>query len=356
MVVHDQAVYPAILFEGSVGFGRTYADGLWDCDDLVSLVRILSVGLRPVTAIQDQIGQWWGSATDWARRLRPPRPRHDRDNIQAHYDLSNEFFELMLDETMMYSSAIFTRPGMDLAEAQRTKLDRLCAKLGLGPEDHVLEIGAGWGGFAVHAASTYGCRVTTTTISDAQFRYASKRVAAAGLSDRVDRPRSRLPRPHRHVRQTHLHRDDRGGRLAPARHVLPHLCLPTPLRRADGPAGDHRGRPELRAGQERNRLHPGDDLSRRLPSISRGDHPCATALHTPDRRRPGGHRSPLRRDAASMAREHRPQPGRRSQPWGSTDGSSASGTCTSAIARGPSPSVTSAMCRWCWPCPTGRHP
>ena len=168
-----------------MGFGRTYADGLWDCDDLVSLVRILSVGLRPVTAIQDQIGQWWGSATDWARRLRPPRPRHDRDNIQAHYDLSNEFFELMLDETMMYSSAIFTRPGMDLAEAQRTKLDRLCVKLGLGPEDHVLEIGAGWGGFAVHAASTYGCRVTTTTISDAQFRYASKRVAAAGLSDRV---------------------------------------------------------------------------------------------------------------------------------------------------------------------------
>jgi cyclopropane-fatty-acyl-phospholipid synthase len=161
MVIHDPSVYPIILAEGSVGFGRTYADGLWDCDDLVALVRILSVGLRPVTAVQDRVGQWWG------------------------YDLSNEFFALMLDETMMYSSAIFDRPGMDLADAQRVKLDRLCTKLGLVPSDHVIEIGTGWGGFAVHAASTYGCRVTTTTVSEAQFSHASKRVADAGLSDRV---------------------------------------------------------------------------------------------------------------------------------------------------------------------------
>jgi cyclopropane-fatty-acyl-phospholipid synthase len=185
MVVHDPSVYPDILFGGSVGFGRSYVDGRWDCDDITSLVRILSVGLRPVTTVQDRVGQWWGSATDWARRLRPPGPQADRDNIQAHYDLSNEFFELMLDETLMYSSAIFERPDMDLAEAQRAKLDRLCTKLDLGPGDHVLEIGTGWGGFAVHAASNYGCRVTTTTISDAQFRYAAKRVADEGLSDRV---------------------------------------------------------------------------------------------------------------------------------------------------------------------------
>ncbi len=185
MVIHDLAVYPIVLSEGSVGFGRTYADGLWDCDDLTSLVRVLSVGLRPVTSVQDRVGQWWGSATGWARRLRPPGAHDDRENIQSHYDLSNEFFALMLDETMMYSSAVFENPGMDLADAQRAKLDRLCTKLGLVPSDHVVEIGTGWGGFAVHAASTYGCRVTTTTISDAQFRYASKRVADAGLSDRV---------------------------------------------------------------------------------------------------------------------------------------------------------------------------
>jgi cyclopropane-fatty-acyl-phospholipid synthase len=185
MVIHDPSVYPIVLSEGSVGFGRTYADGLWDCDDLISLVRVLSVGLRPVTTVQDRVGQWWGSATDWARRLRPPGAHDDRENIQSHYDLSNEFFALMLDETMMYSSAVFEVPGMDLADAQRAKLDRLCTKLGLVSTDHVVEIGTGWGGFAVHAASTCGCRVTTTTISDAQFQYASKRVADAGLSDRV---------------------------------------------------------------------------------------------------------------------------------------------------------------------------
>ncbi len=185
MVIHDPAVYPIILRQGSVGLGRTYADGLWDCEDLTSLVRILSVGLRPVTTVQDRLGQWWGSATDWARRLHPPGRQDDRENIHSHYDLSNEFFALMLDETMMYSSAVFEHPGMSLADAQRAKLNRLCTKLGLGPSDHVVEIGTGWGGFAVHAASTYGCRVTTTTISDAQYRFASKRVADAGLADRV---------------------------------------------------------------------------------------------------------------------------------------------------------------------------
>jgi cyclopropane-fatty-acyl-phospholipid synthase len=119
------------------------------------------------------------------RRFRPPSKHVDRNNIQAHYDVSNEFFELMLDETMMYSSALFAEPGTGLATAQRAKLDRLCTKLDLGPEDHVVEIGTGWGGFACHAAAHYGCRVTTTTISDAQFRYASKRVVEAGLADLV---------------------------------------------------------------------------------------------------------------------------------------------------------------------------
>jgi cyclopropane-fatty-acyl-phospholipid synthase len=185
MTIHDPAVYAAVLREGSVGFGRTYADGLWDCDDLTSLVRVLSRGLRPVTAVQDRVGEWLGRATDWARRLEAPDRMRDRDNVQSHYDLSNRFFALMLDETMMYSSAIFDRPGLSLAEAQRVKLDRLCTKLALGPDDHVVEIGTGWGGFAVHAAAGYGCRVTTTTISDEQFHYASKRVADAGLADRV---------------------------------------------------------------------------------------------------------------------------------------------------------------------------
>jgi cyclopropane-fatty-acyl-phospholipid synthase len=185
IVVHDPVVYWNMLRTGSVGLGSDYADGRWECDDLTALIRVLIRGLRPVTAVQDAVGQMVGSSTDWLRRLRPPSRRVDRDNIRSHYDLSNDFFALMLDETMSYSSAVFTDPGMDLADAQRAKMDRLCAKLGLGPDDRVVEIGAGWGGFACHAASRYGCRVTTTTISEAQFEFASKRVADAGLGDLV---------------------------------------------------------------------------------------------------------------------------------------------------------------------------
>ncbi len=185
MVVHDPSVYWSTLRQGSVGLGGDYADGLWDCDDLTTLTRVLNRGLRPVTAVQDRVGQAVGSSTDWFRRLRPPSKHVDRHNIRSHYDVSNDFFSLMLDETMMYSSAVFTDPMVSLADAQRAKLDRLSRKLGLGPDDHVVEIGTGWGGFACHAAASYGCRVTTTTNSDAQFEFASKRVVDAGLADRV---------------------------------------------------------------------------------------------------------------------------------------------------------------------------
>ena len=185
MIIHDPVVYPNTLHQGSVGLGRDYADRLWDCDDLTVLTRVFSRGLRPVTAVQDRVGQAIGNSTDWFRRLRPPSRHIDRQNIRSHYDLSNDFFALMLDETMMYSAAVFTDPAMSLADAQRAKLDRLCTKLGLGPDDHMVEIGTGWGGLACHAAANYGCRVTTTTISDAQFEFASKRVVEAGLADRV---------------------------------------------------------------------------------------------------------------------------------------------------------------------------
>jgi cyclopropane-fatty-acyl-phospholipid synthase len=112
-------------------------------------------------------------------------PGRSREDIAAHYDLGNDLFELMLDETMMYSSAVFERREMTLAEASRAKLERICAKLDLEPSDHVAEIGTGWGGFAVYAASTRGCRVTTTTLSREQRAFALERVADAGLSDRV---------------------------------------------------------------------------------------------------------------------------------------------------------------------------
>src|SRR5690606_26288333 len=106
--------------------------------------------------------------------------------IQAHYDLGNDFFKLFLDDTMMYSAGIFPTPEATMKEASLAKLDRICRKLELGPEDHVLEIGTGGGGFAIHAARHYGCRVTTTTISKAQYELARQRVAEAGLEDRIE--------------------------------------------------------------------------------------------------------------------------------------------------------------------------
>ena len=120
-----------------------------------------------------------------AQRLRPPAKQRDRENIAAHYDLSNDFFALMLDPTMAYSCAFFTEDGAGLEQAQVAKFEMIAAKLQLGPDDHVIEIGTGWGGFAIHAAERHGCRVTTTTISEAQRSWAEKRVADHGLTDRV---------------------------------------------------------------------------------------------------------------------------------------------------------------------------
>ena len=182
--VHDPGAWTALL-RGSRGMAEAYRDGLWDSPDLVAVVRVAARNVGGLDAVR--------------RRLTPLRepfqrgraafvrntPRRSRKDIEAHYDLGNDLFGLMLDPTMMYSSAVFDRPQMTLEEASTAKLDRICDKLALGPDDHVLEIGAGWGGFAVHAAATRGCRVTTTTISREQHDHAVARVAAAGLQDRV---------------------------------------------------------------------------------------------------------------------------------------------------------------------------
>ncbi len=174
-----------LLLHGSRGLAEAYRDGLWESPDLVAVVRLAA---RNVSWLDG-----------WRRRLTPLRvplqmlrglrvrntPARSRRAIAAHYDLGNELFELMLDETMMYSSAYFPRRDMTLAEASAAKLELICDELALGPEDHVLEIGTGWGGFALYAASTRGCRVTTTTVSREQYEYARARVRAAGLEERV---------------------------------------------------------------------------------------------------------------------------------------------------------------------------
>jgi cyclopropane-fatty-acyl-phospholipid synthase len=185
LTVADPRFYSELAFGGSIGAAEAYMHGYWRCDDLVALVRLLLQNRAVLDGME-------GGAARFTIPLQKlfhwvNRNTHEgaRRNIAAHYDLGNEFFALWLDETMMYSAAIFERPDMCLHEAQLARLDRVCRKLRLGPEDHVLEIGTGWGGFALHAARNYGCRVTTTTISGEQYEFARQRVADAGLRDRI---------------------------------------------------------------------------------------------------------------------------------------------------------------------------
>lgn len=184
--IRNLCVYQSLGLGGFNAFAEEFMEGRWTCDDLTALVRVF---VRNPTVMQATDG---GAArlavwlANLAARLGRNSRAASRRDIAAHYDLGNDFFRLMLDETMMYSCAIFERPDASLADASRTKLDRICRKLQLGPADHLLEIGTGWGGFALHAAQKYGCRVTTTTISRQQYEHARQRVEAAGLSDRVE--------------------------------------------------------------------------------------------------------------------------------------------------------------------------
>ena len=184
--VLDPSFYSDIAFGGSVGAGEAYMRGAWQCEELVSLVRIL---LRNRHVLDDmEKGTAWLTRRiqrffHWINRNTREGARR---NISAHYDLGNDFFALWLDESMMYSSAMFEHEEQSLGDAQSHRLDVICKKLGLGPDDHVIEIGTGWGGFAIHAAQRYGCRVTTTTISKQQYEMAWQRVQQAGLQDRIE--------------------------------------------------------------------------------------------------------------------------------------------------------------------------
>lgn len=183
--VLDPGFYRAAAAQGSVGAGEAYMDGLWRCDDLVALVRLLVINRDRLDAMETGLARVGGWLLRGWHALRRNTRAGSRRNIAAHYDLGNELFQLFLDESMMYSSAIFADEGETLELAQWRKLERICRKLDLKPSDHLVEIGTGWGGLAVHAASRFGCRVTTTTISKEQHALALERVAAAGLSDRV---------------------------------------------------------------------------------------------------------------------------------------------------------------------------
>jgi cyclopropane-fatty-acyl-phospholipid synthase len=183
--IHDDRAFLRLVLRGEMGGGEAFVAGEWSSDDLVGALRLVLRGTG---------GRGVESPLTWLARL-PSLVRHrraantvagSRRNIHAHYDLGNAFYRLFLDpETLAYSCAYFPRPAMSLAEAQRAKLDRLCDLLALSPRDHLLEIGCGWGGMAIHAARTRGCRVTAITVSREQHALAAARVAAAGLADRV---------------------------------------------------------------------------------------------------------------------------------------------------------------------------
>jgi cyclopropane-fatty-acyl-phospholipid synthase len=183
VTMHDAGVWRALL-RGSTGLGESYMDGRWDADDLTALVRLAARNAPKLDRLRSRFALLV-RPVQLLRGGRANTPRRSRRQIARHYDLGNDLFAAMLDERMLYSAAIFETPDTSLEDAQLAKLDAICSKLELRPDDHLLEIGTGWGGLAIHAASRYGCRVTTTTISREQHALATERVRAAGLSDRV---------------------------------------------------------------------------------------------------------------------------------------------------------------------------
>jgi cyclopropane-fatty-acyl-phospholipid synthase len=184
MQLHSERVWSAFL-RGSLGLADAYADGLWDSPDLVAAVRLAARAMPSLDRLRLRAAPLL-RPVELARAVGRPGGRDQRRrDVAAHYDLGNELFSLMLDPTMTYSCAIFERPDVSLEDAQLAKLERICEKLALSPEDRVLEIGSGWGSLALHAATTRGCHVTTTTISREQHRYVSERVAQAGLEDLI---------------------------------------------------------------------------------------------------------------------------------------------------------------------------
>jgi cyclopropane-fatty-acyl-phospholipid synthase len=183
--VRDPAFYLDLARGGSFGVGEAYLAGRWSSPDLTALFRLFLANEALGDRLDRGPARLAGLLARWRYARRPNTRAGSRRNIAEHYDLGNDFFGLFLDPTLTYSAGIFERPGATLEEASIAKLDRVCRKLEVAPEDHLLEIGSGWGSFAIHAASRYGCRVTTTTISREQHALASRRVEEAGLADRV---------------------------------------------------------------------------------------------------------------------------------------------------------------------------
>lgn len=183
-VLHPR-FYSDVVFGGSTGAGEAYIHGYWSCQELTGLLQILIANQRVLDSMDSglaRLGWPLQKLYHWSNRN---TRRGSRSNISAHYDLGNDFYSLWLDSTMMYSCGYFAAPDTTLEDASVAKLERICRKLDLGPQDRVIEIGTGWGGFAIHAARRYGCHVTTTTISRQQYEYARNAIREQGLEDRI---------------------------------------------------------------------------------------------------------------------------------------------------------------------------
>lgn len=183
--VHDPRLYRAVILGGHLGAAEAYFDGWWDADDLTAVVRILVRNRRVLDDLETGLARLaWPIRQAWHAANRNTRSG-SRRNIAAHYDLGNDFFAQFLDDTLTYSCGIFEHPDSTLRDASLAKYDRICQKLEINPDDHVLEIGTGWGGFALFATEHYGCRVTGTTISNEQYAFAKERAAKGHLRDRI---------------------------------------------------------------------------------------------------------------------------------------------------------------------------
>lgn len=178
--------YSRTFLGGSIGNAESYIDGDWHTEDLTALVRLFLRNRHLLKALDGGLGKALQPVQKLMHGLRENTVQGSRENIRAHYDIGNEFFKLFLDETMMYSSALFDTPEMTLQEASLRKIHTVCQRLRLGPNDHLLEIGTGWGSLAITAARDYGCRVTTTTISKEQYDYAREKVREEGLENKVN--------------------------------------------------------------------------------------------------------------------------------------------------------------------------
>ena len=186
VTVNNLDFYRRLALGGGLGAAESYMDGEWVCDDLTALIRALAANSETLTRVDGRWARFTNSLGMLAHRLLARNTRSgSKRNIEAHYDLGNGFFELFLDSTMMYSSAVFEHADMTLQQASENKLNHICRRLDLQAQDHVIEIGTGWGGFAVHAAQNFGCEITSTTISPSQFQFAGRRVADTDFADRI---------------------------------------------------------------------------------------------------------------------------------------------------------------------------